>query len=313
MPDTKDFKTKSFRVDDDTFNKFKEICKDFENQGECFQQIISCYELSLAKKSIPPMETNIKDFQTHIDYILKSYLNSLEVIQNTENRIRLDFQNALQSKDNIIIDLQNKITSLNDNIASWVDEKNNLNSLNTSLTTENNDLHKEILSLQENISASKNEYTTNIEALQLEYKNKLKDKDTINHTLSEINNTLKNEITTLEKNLTKMQDMELLNDTLNKQLSELQKSFEDISTQNNILKSQIETLEQNQQESLKSVSNQHKLDLNTLKIEYSNQILDLKESHFNQTQEYIQKINTLEKKIFELQQDLETTKKIGKA
>lgn len=90
--------------------------------------------------------------------------------------------------------------------------------------------------------------------MQLEYKDKFADKDTINHNLIEINITLKNKVSSLEKALAKMQDIEVLNNTLNKQLIGVQKSLEDTSKQNSFLQSQIDTLKQNQQEALKNTT-----------------------------------------------------------
>lgn len=54
------------------------------------------------------MKTNIDDFDSHLNSLQKGFLHVLELNQNAEHCVRLEFQQQLESKDKIITDLQQR-------------------------------------------------------------------------------------------------------------------------------------------------------------------------------------------------------------
>lgn len=103
-----DNKPISIRTDEETAARFKEITANFPNAAEAFRALITAHEMAQAKGVIPGAETAINDFQSHLDFIMRGYLAALDTIANTEERIKQEFQERLESKDKIIFSLQAK-------------------------------------------------------------------------------------------------------------------------------------------------------------------------------------------------------------
>ena len=53
--------------------------------------------------------TDIEDFDIHLQAILSAFLHSLEITENTTERVKAEFQSRLESKDNTISNLQQKL------------------------------------------------------------------------------------------------------------------------------------------------------------------------------------------------------------
>lgn len=45
---TQDTKVRSIRADEQTYDKFKALSSEFDNQGDCLSQLIAAYEVSKA-------------------------------------------------------------------------------------------------------------------------------------------------------------------------------------------------------------------------------------------------------------------------
>lgn len=101
-----EWKTRSIRADAETLEHFKVISEEFDNQGLALESLINAYEIQKAKGTITNMQTDIEDFDAHLDSLQKVYLHALQLNQNAESRARLEFQQQLESKDRQIADLQ---------------------------------------------------------------------------------------------------------------------------------------------------------------------------------------------------------------
>lgn len=55
------------------------------------------------------METNISDFQTMVDSIVKSYINALGLNANSENRIHLEFSDKLDNLNITVVELRERL------------------------------------------------------------------------------------------------------------------------------------------------------------------------------------------------------------
>lgn len=101
-------KVRSIRVDDTTYAKFKEICEQTGGQNDALIALISSYELETAKNVLTGQATMIDDFKSRADGIVKAYISTLELLANTEERIGIEYDERLRSKDEIIIQLQSE-------------------------------------------------------------------------------------------------------------------------------------------------------------------------------------------------------------
>lgn len=168
---------KQLRLTDETFERFKSIASD---NGLTAQQtmdsLLLAYETGMSRADNPDVLTDIDNFQLHMNAITESYLHILQLKKDTEDRVRVDFANKLQSKDATIEDLQSQkaeLTAISEN--AKLEINNNQNIIQT-LTKENEEKSNEISSLQnqlkdkEDIISGLREKTLEIESLKAEHK-----------------------------------------------------------------------------------------------------------------------------------------------
>lgn len=167
---------KQLRLTDETFEKFKSIASD---NGLTAQQtmdsLLLAYETGMSRAENPDVLTDIDNFQLHMNAITESYLHILQLKKDTEDRVRVDFANKLQSKDATIEDLQSQkaeLTAISEN--AKLEINNNQNIIQT-LTKENEEKSNEISRLQnqlkdkEDIISGLREKTLEIESLKAEH------------------------------------------------------------------------------------------------------------------------------------------------
>lgn len=99
----------AIRADEETKAKFKAIAETFENNGIALESLLNAYEMQTAKDKLTVRRTDIEDFDIHLQAISSAFLHSLEITENTTERVRAEFQNKLESKDRTISDLQQKL------------------------------------------------------------------------------------------------------------------------------------------------------------------------------------------------------------
>ena len=307
MSNTKDFKTKSFRVDDDTFNRFKSLCSEYDNQGECFKAIISYFELNSAKNSIPTQQTNIADFQSHLDSILKGYLHCLELNQNAENRIRMEFQSLLDSKDTIIMELQNSNKELNSKLKDISNIQDSFSNEKDRLLSENTNLNQKIHSLNDLIDALQNEHNSIILQLKQEYSSTISDKESINNTLSEINLSLKDRVSSLEESLEENNSLKIQNEGLNALIDELKNTINSLENKATELNNQLEHNELSYKINISSLKNEHSTEINDIHTNYSQQILSIKQSNLDSIEKYLNQISQLQQENLILKNKINNT------
>lgn len=105
-----DIKATSFRVNEEDIAKFKEFAEENGyNQAEAFKSIIQTLEMAKAKNIIKDRAKEIEVFQDTINNLMSMFLNSLNVNQTSEERIREELSKELQTKDNTISNLQEQL------------------------------------------------------------------------------------------------------------------------------------------------------------------------------------------------------------
>ena len=174
MADGKELKPKSFRIDDETAEKFKEISGVIGgNQQETLAKLIEAYEFQSGKAVLTEKKADIEQFEKYITAITRMYMGSLEDNQNITKTVRTEFDALLTSKDAVIQDLQEKLTA-----AKQVKEDATMKA--RIHADENARLHEVIDSLN-------HEYNTKMDDLQ----SMLFDKDNLNKALTDSCNELK--------------------------------------------------------------------------------------------------------------------------
>lgn len=104
-----EMKARSFRMTDEIAEKFRAICNDFPNQNVALQSLINAYEVQNASAVLTDRQTDITDYNSHIQALQTAFLHSLEITENAETRIRTEFQKQLASKDQTIQELQERL------------------------------------------------------------------------------------------------------------------------------------------------------------------------------------------------------------
>lgn len=100
---------RTFRITEETAEKLKSICANFGNQNVALESLISAYEVQNAVDTLTDRQTDIADYNSHIQALQAAFLHSLEITENTEIRIKAEFQKQLESKDSTIISLQESL------------------------------------------------------------------------------------------------------------------------------------------------------------------------------------------------------------
>lgn len=105
----KELKVKSFRVTEETFDKFKKIASDeFGNQGQCLDALISLYEMENSKSTLIERKLEIESFQDYLNKINQLFLTSLQMSEDAGKRAEEEFLKKLSIKDVTIERLQKR-------------------------------------------------------------------------------------------------------------------------------------------------------------------------------------------------------------
>lgn len=100
----------NLRLEEETVEKFRTFCKKNEvTNAQAFDMMLSALELEQAKTKVGPRAKEIEQYQMHIKSLLNSFVNSIEMNETAEERIRGEFRRQLEVKDKIIEEFTNKI------------------------------------------------------------------------------------------------------------------------------------------------------------------------------------------------------------
>jgi chromosome segregation ATPase len=152
-----DSKPRTIRASEETMERFKAIAEKFDNQGVALESLINAYEIQYSKAVLTDVKTDIEEFDSHLNSIQKCYLHILELNQNAEHRIRLEFQQQLESKDKQIIDLQQRVSKAE---LSAKTSEDTANSLNESLEVQIKTNTETITTFEEKLSVATNRIDT---------------------------------------------------------------------------------------------------------------------------------------------------------
>lgn len=273
MAENKELKPKSFRIDDETAEKFKEISSAIGgNQQQTLAKLIEAYEFQSGKAVLTDKKADIEEFEKYITAITRKYMGSLEDNQNLSQTIRTEFDALLSSKDTTIQDLQSQLTTakqIKEEAASkaqmYADENTRLNGVIDSLNKE---------------------YNAKMDDLQT----MLADKDSLNKALTDSCNELKTKAEGMKKAAEQAT-------TLQSDLEKLQKEYDKLVHEQADLEKQLKQEQSSHEKTLEQQREQSQISLDKAVLEverkYQKQLQTLKEKHQAEIDQYQQKYLTL--------------------
>ena len=188
MENSSELKVKSFRADDETFEKFKGLAaEEFGNQGQCLAALINLYEIEKSKLVLGDRKIEVETFQTHLNRLGELFLASMQLNQDAEIRVRGDFERLLVSKDKIISDLQTKVAEQSSAAQRLEESANQTRHDYYALSDKNRELEKQVAQQE------------------TEFASTLTDKDNLNKVLISSSEERKEEIDSLKAALSAVQ------------------------------------------------------------------------------------------------------------
>lgn len=150
---SKELKIKSFRVDEETFEKFKHIASnEFGNQGQCLDALINLYEMENSKASLVERKLEIESFQDYLNKINQLFVTSLQMSRDAEGRVREEFLKQLNIKDTTIERLQTREKEYIEKNKALADKYKNIESKVLELDKVNKNLDKDKSTLSQLVS-----------------------------------------------------------------------------------------------------------------------------------------------------------------
>lgn len=286
MADTKELKPKSFRIDDETAERFKEISASIGgSQQETLAKLIEAFEFQQGKAVLTEKKAEIEQFEKYVSCLTRMYMGTLEDNQHITETVRSEFDSLLKSKDAVIQDLQEKLSAAKKSKEEAV-------ILAKTHSSDNESLRKHIERLEL-------EYNTKMDDMQ----NMLADKESLNKVLSSSCNDLKVKVDQLQAAAEQ-------SNTFFKELEKLKIQYDNLEVTKNSLESNLKAekekhkqeileREKREKEAFERIREQSEFNLEkkVLEIEknYQEQILKLKEEKQTEIDKYQQKyFNLLE-------------------
>ncbi len=266
MADGKELKPKSFRIDGETAEKFKEIANSIGgNQQETMQLLINAYYMQTQKAGLVEHKASIEEFERYVTSIITMYTEALQANHKMKESVMQEFDALLKSKDATIQDLQEKLT-----VAKQLKEDATLKA--RTHADENARLNEVIASLND-------EYNSKMDDMQA----MLSDKDNLNRALTDSCNHLKAKVE-------EMKEAAGQSAVLRGELDQLKKEHEKVVREQSELEKQMQQ-EQAAHEKAVSDLKQHEADalerLNEqLRLAHDKAVLQTEKSY----QEQIQKL-----------------------
>lgn len=101
---------KNIRAPQTVFDKLKALTDEqFPNQGAALEALVNLWEVQAAKSAIPSRETDITDFDSHVQALQRAFIHSLEVAQNADARARDAFRQKLEALEAEKTDLRQRL------------------------------------------------------------------------------------------------------------------------------------------------------------------------------------------------------------
>lgn len=294
MAEDKVLKPKSFRIDDETADKFKQISASIGgNQQEALSKLIEAYEFQSGKAILTERKADIDQFETYVTAITRMFMGSLEDNQNLSETIRTEFDALLQSKDVTIQELQKKFAQANQQKEEFAAKAKTYSDENARLNITIHEL--------------KSEYTYKINDMQT----MLLDKDSLNKTLTDSCNDLKEKMEHMKQSVDQVvklqKDFDMLYQTHEKTIVEQKQLKEQIEQMESVHQKTISDLQKQTEEALKCLKEQSQLML-------EKQLLELEKKHHDEIQslkaQRQEEIDKYQQKYFDLLEQMKEAQSV---
>ena len=266
MADSKELKPKSFRIDDETNEKLKELMKNFPNQNIAIQKMIEAFEFQQGKEVLVEKKADIEEFENYVGCLVRMYMTSLETNQNQKELIRSEFDGQLRTKDALLQEKQEQLT-----VAKQLKEEATLRA--NAHANENEDLKQTIERLNTEYNAKMNDM-----------QDMLQDKDNLNKALISSCNDLKAEVE-------QMAAEEEQNKILNKELDSIKAEYGKLETIYKSLQADFSHEKEKHEQELDQMKKTHSRALQRVQeqeqIKLDKALLELEKQH----QEQIKQLN----------------------
>ena len=204
-----ELKTRSFRVSEEVSTKLKELCENFDNQNSALSALLNAYEVQNARAVLTDRQTDIADYDTHIQAIQNAFLRSLEINENAEKRIKTEFINLLNSKDQTIVQLQAEKAQADEQVEKYKSAYGNL-----------------ITSTEEKIKTMQTQVSESEKTLQSE-KERANTEQKAREQAETISAMLSGQVEQLKAEVAKLTSKANRADELNDELSKLKSAYSD--------------------------------------------------------------------------------------
>lgn len=282
MDNAKETKPKSFRVDNETFEKFKLLAsEEFGNQGQCLAALINLYETEKSKALLVERKLEIDSFQTHINRISELFLMSLQLNEDAEERVRGEVERIMASKDQTIVDLQNQVATL-------TTAKDAAEKAAQEAKSQNSDLINKSMELERVMYQQKKDFSS-----------ALADKDSLNKALTDTCNERSQEIESLKATIAasakRLERLEELETRTIEQEAEITRLLGEVEKQKDRAALDIEkalvAADKAHQQEIKEIHARHREEIK----EYMSRVDQMREQHDNVVGQLRDRIQELEK------------------
>ena len=302
-------KISTLRVNIGDEESFKQYLKDNGyTQAEGFKNLVALMELDNAKEQLSDRAKEIDTFRDTVNKLIGFYINSLEVNQVAEERIREEVKKELSTKDNIISNLQEQLQEQKEKIEEIKAESKEISKDNKALTSEKEKAFEDIKAKEkENETLAGNnkmlqEQIITLNGIITEYKD-LKDLniklEAENKELKGIHQSFKNELEQLNNKLTNSTDMLKFYKEQVEELKVREKELnKNISNKENSYKAEIKALEEKNIKELDKAKAELQEKLNSkyeLELEKKEIEIDKLKNMINQLQDKLKEKNNIKK------------------
>lgn len=108
-------KAKTFRTEEETANRLDAwMEKNGISNKDALKRMMDIVEGAEAKGALAGRATEVENFQSLVNQLVTAYTASLQLAENAENRIRMEFAKRISSQNDTIADLQARAKQLQD-------------------------------------------------------------------------------------------------------------------------------------------------------------------------------------------------------
>ena len=303
-------KTSTLRINAGDEESFKQYLKDNGyTQAEGFKNLVALMELDNAKEQLSDRAKEIDTFRDTVNKLIGFYINSLEVNQVAEERIREEVKKELSTKDNTIRNLQEQLQEQKEKIEEIKAESKEISKDNKALASEKEKAFEDIKAKEkENETLAGNnkmlqEQVITLNSIITEYKD-LKDLniklEAENKELKGTHQKFKTELEQLNNKLINADDMLKFYKEQVAELKEEVKEFnKNISDKENNYKAEIKALEEKNIKELDKVKAELQEKLNSkheVELEKKGIEIDKLKNMVNQLQDKLKEKNNIKNK-----------------